>query len=675
VASAVFGFCLYANTLGHEYVLDDTGAVTDNSYVMEGLGGIPKILGVGMWHFDNVNLGYYRPLSLITFAVENHFFPRNAHVGHLGNVLIYALTGFVLCTLLMRLLAGFHPIFSLVVTLLFLAHPVHSEVVANIKSRDELLALLNLLIALFFLLAAHRTEKPSPRLVLLACVFYYLALISKESAMTGLLVAPMTLAYAYNLNVRQAVMRTLPLVLVFGVFELQKLYVLGVVVGQPPTDIVNYPYAAARAELPMTFFILLHCLRLVVLPHPLSYDYSFNQIPAAGLGAPGVLLGVVLAATLGYVGFRGYAKRSLLSFGVLFFSFTLAPALAFVFLRGGILAERFLYAPSLGFSIVLGWLLVKLARIDLQSRERTIASLAKELKLTLPVGLVLAMGTVKTVVRSSVWHDNLTLFSCDVRVARSSCQAHRHYGSELINRAMAETDPQKKTEWFDNGVAQLREALRINPHFGDALFKLGVAYQTVKVNYDAAIYYYSRAIEEAPGGAISYSNLGILYETLGDQRLASYYYNRAVKVNPLFLDGKKNSTLHKQKTGLDVAVLPSPAALETIEGGAPAEQRDFTFYFRKGADAAATGDYGSASLLLEKAALLDPASLDTLLSLANCYRVTRSYLKAIATLKRGLVLDPGNVRGLESLALAYEILDDRESAEFYRSKLRERPPR
>ena len=48
--------------------------------------------------------------------------------------------------------------------------------------------------------------------------------------------------------------------------------------------------------------------------------------------------------------------------------------------------------------------------------------------------------------------------------------------------------------------------------------------------------------------------------------------------------------------------------------------------------------------------------------------------KAIATLKRVLALDPGNVRGLESLAVAFEILDDRENAEFYRSKLRERPP-
>ena len=100
VISALVGFLLYANTIKHDYVLDDVGAITGNEYVMDGIKGIPKILSVGMWHFDNVNLGYYRPLSMITFAIENQFFPKNPHVSHLGNVLLYAITGFFLCLLL-----------------------------------------------------------------------------------------------------------------------------------------------------------------------------------------------------------------------------------------------------------------------------------------------------------------------------------------------------------------------------------------------------------------------------------------------------------------------------------------------------------------------------------------------------------------------------------------------
>ena len=103
VVSAFVAFILYANTIKHEYVLDDAGAITGNQFVLEGFKGIPKILNVGMWHFDNVNLGYYRPLSMITFAIENQFFLGNPHVSHFGNVLLYSLTGFFVCMLLMNL--------------------------------------------------------------------------------------------------------------------------------------------------------------------------------------------------------------------------------------------------------------------------------------------------------------------------------------------------------------------------------------------------------------------------------------------------------------------------------------------------------------------------------------------------------------------------------------------
>src|SRR3972149_9432274 len=178
VISAVIGFCLYVNTVKHDYVLDDVGAITGNEFVMEGISGIPKILSVGMWHFDNVNLGYYRPLSMITFAIENQFFPKNPHVSHLGNVILYAMTGLFLCMLLMNLFRNFHPIFSFITTLLFIAHPIHTEVVANIKSRDEILAFLNLIIGVFLLLFAYKNQKTNFKLIFLSCIFFYFALLS-----------------------------------------------------------------------------------------------------------------------------------------------------------------------------------------------------------------------------------------------------------------------------------------------------------------------------------------------------------------------------------------------------------------------------------------------------------------------------------------------------------------
>jgi len=670
VISAVVGFCLYVNTVKHDYVLDDLGAITANQYVMEGISGIPKILSVGMWHFDNLNLGYYRPLSMITFALENQFFPKKPHVSHLGNVILYALTGFFLCMLLMNLFRHFHPVFSFIITLLFMAHPVHTEVVANIKSRDEILAFLNLIISMLLLLSAYKKPKTNFKLILVGCIFFYFALLSKESAMTGLLLLPLMLFFSYKLTIKQAIIKTIPFGLLVVLFQFHKLEVLGTVTGKLPNDIVNYPYTEAGRRLASTFLIFLHCLRLVIFPHPLSYDYSYNQIPAAGFGSPLVLLGFLIAVALACCSFKGLLKESPLAFGVLIFGVTLAPALAFVFLRGGILAERFLYGPCVGFGIAAVWGLLKLCKVNLQSSDLKMASLAKEIGLVLSVGVILILYSVKTITRNPVWHDNMALFSTDVSSSPNSCQVRRHYGSELINLAMAEKDAQKRDKWCEEGLTQLKMALKINPHFGEAFFKMGVAYQTVKVDNDSAIFYYAHAIREIPGYAISYNNLGVLYEGLGKQDLASYYYNKAVEANPYFPDGVRNRDNHKRIYGLDVRVFPTSTNVVSFVNATPQEEPDYDFYYKLGTGYASSGDYANASRSLERAVALNPAFVDALVNLANCYGRLKEYNKSIEVLNKIVALCPTNAQALGNLAATYKLLGNKDKSEEYREKVR-----
>jgi len=100
---AIIAFALYANTIGHEYTLDDSGAITENRYVQEGISGIPNLMKVDFWHFSNIHLGYYRPLSLITFAIENEFTKNNPQLSHFINVFIFALSGFLLFIVLSKL--------------------------------------------------------------------------------------------------------------------------------------------------------------------------------------------------------------------------------------------------------------------------------------------------------------------------------------------------------------------------------------------------------------------------------------------------------------------------------------------------------------------------------------------------------------------------------------------
>ena len=69
---------LYANTIGNQFALDDGLVLNDNAYVLKGIAGIPDILTHDSFHgavgeTDKLSGGRYRPLSLVTLAVEVHF--------------------------------------------------------------------------------------------------------------------------------------------------------------------------------------------------------------------------------------------------------------------------------------------------------------------------------------------------------------------------------------------------------------------------------------------------------------------------------------------------------------------------------------------------------------------------------------------------------------------------
>ncbi|MBI4932190.1 MAG: tetratricopeptide repeat protein [Bacteroidetes bacterium] len=666
IISALAGIALYLNTVSHNFILDDGAVTASNEYVMQGISGIPKILQTEMWHFQNINLGYYRPLSMVTFAIETQFFGTDPHTYHIGNIFLYGLTGFFLCFLLMTLFKNFHPAFSFIITLLFIAHPIHTEVTANIKSRDEILSFLNLILTYFFLLKAYENKIRSTKHLILSCLFFYLALLSKETAMTGILIAPLILFFSKSSSIRQLLLRTIPFLSILILFLLQKHGVLGTLSTDVPKDIVNYPYAEANAEAPSAFLIFLRCIKLVLLPHPLSYDYSFNQIPAVKFSSVLVWLGILIGISLAWLGFSNMKNKSPFSFGILFFLITLAPALGFVLLRGGILAERFLYAPVLGFCIVLVFLLMKITKINFQIPEFSMRQLKIKPLFFLLFILIFGLYSFKTIDRNSYWKNNITLAGEDVKTSPNSCQVRKHYGNELINLGMEEKDVAKKKEYFDKGTEQLREAIKINPHHGEALFKMGVAYQAVEINYDSAIYYYNRAIQEAPKFEMSYCNLGLVYESIGKQELASYFFNKSIEINSSFSDGIKNHEEHKKKTGLDVHIFPSQLDFEAIEKSS--EKKDALFYYKLGTNCASQGDFTGGIKCFEKAIELEPKQEVIYINLSNCYGMLGKYAENISTLNKLLAINPNSTQAYKNLAVTYELMGDKAKAKEYSEK-------
>ena len=591
----LLGFLLYANTYGSEYALDDIAAIGQNLFVKKGIAGIPDLLRTEFWHFSNISLGYYRPLSLITFALEQEYFKDSPHISHMINAGLYGLTGLVVGVLLQKWLPS-QLIPAFLIGLVFVAHPLHTEIVANIKGRDEILSFL--FIALMLLSYWRYLETKHWGWTVGACVSLYLAFLSKESSIVSLALIPAMQYWFARRNIWQSLLSLWPFLIVAALFFWQKKIMIGTLSGTPPVDWANYPYAIEKTQKSTMFKFFAYYLRLIVLPHPLVYDYSYNVIPSGGKGDLLTWTGFFAMVALLWLTWKGFMKRTLWGFGLFWFFVTMAPGLGFIWFRGGILAERFAYAAVMGFAFVLIWalqkLLVRPTGSDTSGDLTAKPVLARYAPLLGLMAVVAGLYSFKTVERNLDWKNNFVLFNSALPYAPNSCQVQRHVANEWINLGLADRakadsiaaavngiKPKPSLEQVKKGqvlidttidhankhgrlaLDHLQESTRIYPNFGESYFSMAYVFQKITPNVDSAKYYYKQTIRAASAYAPAYNNLGVIYQGEGfaennrrKLELASYYYNQSMIVNPAYVDGQNNRASLLKATGLDVRSLP-----------------------------------------------------------------------------------------------------------------------
>src|SRR6185312_7631254 len=106
---------------------------------------------------------------------------KNMHVRHFFNVMWYMLSVVVLLYFLRYIIFRNNPIMALVAAVIFTAHPIHTEVVANVKSRDEIMSLLFMCLTFIFAFK-YEDDKKNPGHLVAALASYLLAFLSKEYA-------------------------------------------------------------------------------------------------------------------------------------------------------------------------------------------------------------------------------------------------------------------------------------------------------------------------------------------------------------------------------------------------------------------------------------------------------------------------------------------------------------
>jgi tetratricopeptide (TPR) repeat protein len=597
---AIFGFLLYANTLGHGYVLDDFSVIKENFVTKQGIEGIPT-------HFKtHARYGYwpgpgelYRPLPMTMFSFEWELAPDSPWFSHLINVILYALTSTLLFILLLKLFKGASMLLPLFAALFFVAHPVHTEVVANIKSRDEIVMLLGALAALFFLMK-YAEEKTLKWAVLSFCS-YIIALFSKESAVTFVAVFPLTLFFFSRLKPGKIFLLSAVYAFLALCFILIRKSVIGAF-GNPgdvvPLDnfIIAAPDFASR--LANAFLVLGKYLWVLLIPHPLCSDLGFNQIPLTNWWDWRVLISLLVWIAIALYATLRVFKRELLSYAILFFILNFSISSNLLLLIGTSYGERLLYAASPGFGIALAVVLFKIFREPMTGKKDQLLSANKNLWIVSLV--ILGLYTVKTVIRNTDWKDSYTLYHADISNSPNSAKLNFHYGLEIVKRALKSSDEIEKKADLERSIAHFQRAISIYPSYHDAYGQLGLAYYRER-NYEKAMENYELAIKYKPNFPLVYSNMGIIFFENGDLEKAKDCYENAVKYDPRMVDARRNlgAVFAMQKNFNE--------AIKQFSEGLKYAPDDPTLNFYLGSAYRDSGREDLASPYLEKAYRLDPS--------------------------------------------------------------------
>jgi protein O-mannosyl-transferase len=625
----LLAFAIYGNSLFNDYALDDLLAIKANTFTQKGISGIPDIFAydsfTGFFGIQKklVAGGRYRPLSIATFAMEYGLFGGfHPGISHFINILLYALTGLVLFRVLSRLIKpspGKRPWYleiPFLATLLFIAHPIHTEVVANIKGRDEIFALLFSLLALQSVLNYHSLKKPLH--LAYASAWIFLGLLSKENTITFLAIIPLTVHFFTATPLRKNLFSVLPLASAALLFLFIRFLVLGYVnSNEIPRELLNNPFLdATTAQKYGTILMTLGMyVKLLIFPHPLTHDYYPYQVPLAGFDDWRVILSFVVNAGLLVMAVVLFRRKHLVSYGILFYFITLFIVSNIVFPVGTFMNERFVYMPSVGFVLIVAWLLNR-------KLMPSVKNPATGNKLIMGVMVIfLLLYSVKTIARNTTWYDDFTLFSTDVKVSVNSTKCNTSAGGKYLEKAQAETDTALQRQDFEHSLRYLARALEIYPGNKNALLLQGNVYSLYYHDQKAAIGNYLYVMQMEGYNNNAFNNALLLLTKMTEPKETDY----------------RISILKKLES-----YKPESDEVQYLIGKMYGQYK---------------GNLDSAEYFLRKAISLNPTNSGPFKDLGVIYGMRKQYKEAEEVLSKALQLDPQDNQVRQNLALTRQLLE------------------
>ncbi|KAM9684781.1 protein O-mannosyl-transferase TMTC1 isoform 2-T2 [Dama dama] len=539
--------CLcYGRSLRGEFVHDDVWAIVNNPDVRP---GAPLRWGIfsndfwGKGMAENTSHKSYRPLCVLTFKLNIFLTGMDPFYFHAVNVILHCLVTLVLMYTCDKTVFKNRGL-AFVTALLFAVHPVHTEAVAGIVGRADVLACLLFLLA--FLSYNRSVDQccvgesfpptASPFFLLLSLFLGTCAMLVKE---TGITVFGVCLVYdlfslshnhdksyltaSSNRNFLLAMrpfLKRATLVISYVIVVLYfRLWIMGgsmPLFSEQDNPASFSPYILTRF---LTYsYLLAFNVWLLLAPVTLCYDWQVGSIPLIETiwdirnGAT-ILLAVVMALLSLHclAAFKRLEHREVLV-GLLFLVFPFIPASNLFFRVGFVVAERVLYMPSMGYCILFVHGLSKLCAWLNRCGATT---------LSMSTVLLLLLFSWKTVKQNEIWLSRESLFRSGVQTLPHNAKVHYNYANFL-------KDQGRNRE----AIYHYRTALKLYPRHASALNNLG----TLTRDTAEAKMYYQRALQLNPQHNRALFNLGNLLKSQEKKEEAITLLKDSIKYGPEFAD-------------------------------------------------------------------------------------------------------------------------------------------
>jgi Flp pilus assembly protein TadD len=515
----ILAFGIYANTLGHEFVFDDSTLILQN----------PQVIELDLWGM--ISGEGYRPVRGITYLFNYYTGGEDPFGYHLFNVLLHCFNVVLVLVFIHRWIGSVRV--SILSALIFCVHPVQTAAVAYISGRKDLLAVFFLLIG--FILFLEARKKASVWRLIFSFAAFVLAVASKEVAIVfPVLLVLVDAIYRRKSNpdgetqnlfaaIANSVSQAKVQYLLFagiGLFALASaLFIL------PASRMEGYWGGSFAANLGTSFKLFIHYLKMSVFPFPLIADYSGEVFPiSTGFLEPATLLAVLL--TVGFIAFTCWLALVSpdSSVGLIWFSVTLLPVLQLVPFHE-LAADHFLYLPILGFGITFGYWL-----------DRLTSTFSKKNPVWAAVAVLVFFSSWVVVQRNRVWENPKTLWETTLNQAPGSYRANANLAQILMREGQAQ-----------ESIRLMKRSIEIDPNQSVSWTNLGFVYYQIgrqkrltgdssgaEENLNIALEHFEKAAELSPSDAVLQLNLGAVYSELyrvhaanGDSSQAEKYLKTA----------------------------------------------------------------------------------------------------------------------------------------------------